>query len=122
MTPRELGGAISSAKAIFVWVPYTELEPEAEVEVETTQPAQAAIVAEGETEEEAEETEEEAEGEEELLLDNTHGHWLAVTRVQAREMQHAAIEDFKDEDGRSDVDIVAEEHRGDLYIGMGPLP
>ena len=115
MTPRELGGAISSAKAIFVWVPYTELEPEAEVEVETTQPAQAAIVAEGETEEEAE-------GEEELLLDNTHGHWLAVTRVQAREMQHAAIEDFKDEDGRSDVDIVAEEHRGDLYIGMGPLP
>jgi hypothetical protein len=112
MNPRELGGSISRAAHIFVWVPYTEVEPDEEIEavvVETETAPAEAVVAGGEDEG----------ADEDILLDNLEGYWLPVTRVQARELQHAAIERFKDDE---DVDILAEEHRGDLYIGMGPLP
>jgi hypothetical protein len=93
MKARPLGGAISRADAIYVWVPYTEVVYEADE------------VVEGETVEEVEEEPEEI------------GHWLAVTKVQAKELvADACTSDIED------LEIMAEERGQKLYIGLGPLP
>jgi len=106
MKPRQLGGAIGRADAIYVWVPYTEVVYEYEEE-EVPKPAPSGVeLAEGE------EVEEEEEDTEEI------GYWLAVTKVQARELVAEACtrEDIED------MDVMAEERGNKLYIGVGPLP
>lgn len=112
MKPRALGGCIGRADNIFVWVPYAEIvyEPDdglVEVEIEEG-PEPGLTVGEGADEEEEEDEEED---EEEV------GYWLAVTKVQARELvADACTSDIED------LEIVAEELPTGLYIGLGPLP
>lgn len=103
MTPRELGGSIGRANAIFVWVPYTEVTygPE-EDEDEGVPPAEPT---------DPEEIDEDPEEAEEV------GVWLAITKVQARELVADAC--TSEIEG---LDIMAEEKSTGLYIGLGPLP
>lgn len=104
MKPRELGGAISRASAIFVWVPFAEVvyEDDEEDEVEAE---------EGEEPLPAPNPEDEIDEGEEI------GVWLAVTKVQARELvTEACTSEIED------LDILAEEKPTGLYIGLGPLP
>lgn len=123
MTPRELGGAISRAKTIFVWVPYgtfedegddleeddDELEPGEAPPEPAPAPVPTVVVAEPTGEEEEPDP-----------FDGIDGYWLQVTRVQARDVQARAIKQIEEEG--FDVDIMAEDVKGDLYIGFGPLP
>jgi hypothetical protein len=109
MKPRAVGGAIGRADSIFVWVPYAEVvyeDEEEEVEVVETEPASGVVLGEGEDEEEEYDDEPEE-----------VGYWLAVTKVQARELvAEACTSDIED------LEIEAEERPTGLYIGLGPLP
>jgi predicted transcriptional regulator len=109
MKPRAVGGAIGRADSIFVWVPYAEVvyedEEEEQVEVVETEPASGVVLGEGEDEDEDDDEPEEV------------GYWLAVTKVQARELvAEACTSDIED------LEIEAEERPTGLYIGLGPLP
>jgi hypothetical protein len=116
MKPRALGGAIGRADAIFVWVPYAEVEYE-DVEEPEDGLVEVAEVLSDDPEDledpdlgDPEEEEEDDEPEE-------IGYWLAVTKVQARELvADACTSEIED------LEIVAEETAKGLYIGLGPLP
>jgi hypothetical protein len=109
MKPRELGGAIGRANAIFVWVPYTEVvyEDDEDESVEVLEEAPTPN-PDDEIDEDPEEGSEEGE---------EIGVWLAITKVQARELVADAC--TSEIEG---LDILAEERPAGLYIGLGPLP
>lgn len=114
MKPRQLGGAITRADAIFVWVPYAEVEYEEEEIDEEPEPVDG-LVEVGEIldpEETGDPEEEEYDDEPEEI-----GLWMAVTKVQARELvADACTSDVED------LEIEASELPTGLYIGLGPLP
>ena len=108
MKPRSLGGAIGRADAIYVWVPSAVVEYEdEELELEPGEPVEILDNGDdpGDPDDDEDDEPEEV------------GYWLAVTKVQARELvADACTSDIED------MEIVAEELPTGLYIGLGPLP
>jgi|ERR1700733_2814492 len=113
MKPRALGGAIGRADAIFVWVPYVEVEFADEEEIEEPEPGDGLVeVGELDPEETGDPDPDDYEDEPEEI-----GMWLGVTKVQARELvADACTSEIED------LEIQAEELPTGLYIGLGPLP
>ena len=112
MKPREVGGAVSRANAVFAWVPYADgivYEDDEEEEVEEILPPDGLIVGEVlDTEDDPGDPDEEGEEGEEV------GYWMAITKVQARELIAEACTE--------DLEIEATETSTGLYIGLGPVP
>jgi len=115
MKPRALGGCIGRADAIFVWVAYAEVEfedePE-EPEIGADGLVEVAEVLDTEDEPDPGDPEEEYDDEPEEI-----GLWMAVTKVQARELvADACTSEIED------LEIEATEAPTGLYIGLGPVP
>ncbi|HEY5243314.1 MAG TPA: hypothetical protein VIJ22_17660 [Polyangiaceae bacterium] len=115
MKPRALGGCIGRADAIFVWVPYAEVEYEdepEEPEVGADGLVEVGEVLDTEDEPDPGDPEEEYDDEPEEI-----GLWMAVTKVQARELvADACTSEIED------LEIEATEAPTGLYIGLGPVP
>lgn len=110
MKPRVLGGCITRAEAIFVWIPYAEIEYE-----DVEEPGEGL----GEPVEILDNEDDPDPGDPDGLDDEPEelGMWLGVTKVQAREIvAEACTSDVED------LEIQAEERPTGLYIGLGPLP
>ena len=121
MKPRDLAGLIRRAKCIYVWVPYAEMIPYGDDDEGEELSTEAAAVGPELTDEELDadasgpiavasgEVGEPYDGPLEEV-----GIWLAVKRVQAREIVLHAYDD-------PDIaDIAAFEEDGELFIGLGP--
>jgi hypothetical protein len=113
MKPRQLGGCISRADAIFVWVPYASVEYEDEPEEDLEPGGVVTEVLDPEHDDsDPGDPDEEFDDEPEEI-----GVWLGVTKVQARELvADACTSEIED------LEITAEELPTGLYIGLGPLP
>ena len=118
MKPRALGGCIGRADAIFVWVPYAEVEYEDEPEEELEPEPVDGLVEVGEvldTEDEPDPGDPEDGGFDDEPEEI--GLWMAVTKVQARELvADACTSEIED------LEIEATEAPTGLYIGLGPVP